>query len=166
MRLAELAVPYMGHTQIPKKRVYLTIYGPSNAPLVHDFGRPCEVHAVRLLSTQFQYDGIPACYGCLTFNLDNAPWVNESQGVLSVLGSTSRYTWKCNFQAPVNAIGSFEYLWADTECDTTARFRNPWFCNTLGLTAAFVDVNGTGITLPSITDSWLCITVEVLLTER
>ena len=89
VRLAELAVPHMGHAHPPKKRVYLTIYGPSNAPLVHDFGRPCEVHAVRLLSTQFQYDGIPACYGCITFNLDNAPWVNESQGLLSVLGNTS-----------------------------------------------------------------------------
>ena len=92
MRLAELAVPYMGHSQPQRKSVDLTIYGPSNLPLTHDFGRPCEVHAVRLLSTQFQYEGAPACYGCLTFNLDNAPWVNESQGILNVGGATSRYT--------------------------------------------------------------------------
>ena len=65
VRLAELAVPYMSDTHAPRKRVYLTIYGPSNAPLVHDFGRPCEVHAVRLLSTQFQYNGVPACPGLL-----------------------------------------------------------------------------------------------------
>ena len=135
-------------------------------PLTHDFGRPCTVHAVRLLSTQFQYDGLPATYGCITFNLDNAPWVNESQGIVSANGVQHRYTWKCNFQAPQGAVGSFEYLWADTECDTTARFRNPWFLNQISVSAEFIDVGMSGLTLPAICDSSLSVTLEILLSEH
>ena len=38
----------------------------------------------------------------------------------------------CRFVGRVcsqGAAGSFEYRWADTECNTTARFRNPWLLN-------------------------------------